>query len=139
VFRWLCGEDIETVSAITKSSGEGSTVTVILTLTSRSGVLGVMELVREPGLHYDIGYNIVGSRGALRLAAAAPTDDWMQRFGQAYRSQDAAWLGAVAAEPVTGASAYDGYATNAVIDAALTSLVSGRTEQLRQAGDDVSA
>jgi myo-inositol 2-dehydrogenase/D-chiro-inositol 1-dehydrogenase len=38
----------------------------------------------------------------------------------------------VAAGSNTGASAYDGYATNAVIDAALTSLVSGRTEQVRQ-------
>lgn len=139
VFRWLCGEDIETVSAITKSSGNRSTVTVVLTLTSRSGILGVMELVRGPGLHYDIGCNVVGSRGALGLAAAAPTDDWMQRFHQAYRSQDAAWLAAVAAGPATGASAYDGYATNAVIDAALTSLVSGRTVQVRQAGDDLSA
>lgn len=139
VFRWLCGEDIDTVSAITKTSSEGSTVTVVLTLTSRSGVLGVMELVRGPGLPYDIGCDIVGSSGALGLAAAAPTDDWMQRFHQAYRSQDAAWLTAVAVGPTTGASAYDGYATNAVIDAALTSLVSGCTEQVRQADEDVSA
>ncbi len=55
------------------------------------------------------------------------------------QSQDAAWLAALAAGPATGASAYDGYATNAVIDAALTSLVSGRTEQVRQAGDELSA
>jgi myo-inositol 2-dehydrogenase/D-chiro-inositol 1-dehydrogenase len=132
VFRWLCGEDITEVWSTTKTSKDGSTVTVVLTLTSRSGVLGVMELVRGPGLHYDIGCDIVGSRGALTLDSPPPTDDWMQRFHPAYRSQDAAWLAAVVGASNTGASAYDGYATNAVIDAALASLVTGRMERIRQ-------
>jgi myo-inositol 2-dehydrogenase/D-chiro-inositol 1-dehydrogenase len=56
----------------------------------------------------------------------------MQRFHQAYRAQDAAWLAAVAGTSNSGASAYDGYATNTVIDAALASLVTGRTEPVRQ-------
>jgi myo-inositol 2-dehydrogenase/D-chiro-inositol 1-dehydrogenase len=120
------------VWSTTKTSKDGSTVTVVLTLTSRSGVLGVMELVRGPGLHYDIGCDIVGSRGALTLDSAPPTDDWMQRFHPAYRWQDAAWLAAVVGASNTGASAYDGYATNAVIDAALASLVTGRMERVRQ-------
>ncbi|MDT5348946.1 MAG: myo-inositol 2-dehydrogenase / D-chiro-inositol 1-dehydrogenase [Mycobacterium sp.] len=144
VFRWLSGEDIREVSAIDKTSQDGSTVTVVLTLTSQSGVLGVMELVRGPGLKYDIGCDIVGSCGALTLAppadhttaeghAAQPNPDaWMERFHGAYRSQDAAWLAAVAAGSIAGPSAYDGYATNAVIDAALASLASGRTESVLQ-------
>jgi myo-inositol 2-dehydrogenase/D-chiro-inositol 1-dehydrogenase len=136
VFRWLCGEDISTVSAIAKRSRDGSTVFVVLTLTSQSGVLGVMELGRGPRLHYDIGCDILGSSGALTLASpndsAALPEAWMQRFHRAYRSQDAAWLAAVAAESITGASTYDGYATNVVIDAALASLASGRPHSVRQ-------
>lgn len=146
VFRWLCGEDIKEVSAIAKSSQDGSAVTVVLTLTSQSGVLGVMELGRGPGLHYDISCDIVGSCGPLTLASPPPTecvttdgraarpapDAWMERFRQAYRAQDAAWLAAVAAGSNTGPSAYDGYATNAVIDAALASLANGRTQSVRQ-------
>ncbi len=132
VFRWLCGEDIREVSAITKTSRDGDTVIVVLTLTSQSGVLGVMSLGRGPGLQYDIGCEIVGSRGALTLASPAPTDNWIQRFHQAYRAQDAAWLAAVAAKTQTGASAYDGYASNTVIDAALAALASGRPEPVRQ-------
>lgn len=146
VFRWLCGEDISEVSSIAKTSRDGSTVTVVLTLTSRSGVLGVVELGRGPGLKYDIGCDIVSSCGALTLAsptltglvtadsdAAQPMpDNWMERFRGAYRSQDAAWLAAVAARSNAGPSAYDGYATNAVIDAALASLASGHTQPVRQ-------
>jgi myo-inositol 2-dehydrogenase / D-chiro-inositol 1-dehydrogenase len=145
-FRWLCGEDIREVSAITKTSQDGSTVAVVLTLTSRSGALGVVELGRGPGLKYDIGCDIVGSCGALSLdpptrtdcataeglAAQANPDAWMERFHGAYRSQDAAWLAAVAAKSSIGPSAYDGYATNVVIDAALASLASGRAQSVLQ-------
>jgi myo-inositol 2-dehydrogenase / D-chiro-inositol 1-dehydrogenase len=146
VFRWLCGEDVSEVSAIAKTSQDGSTVTVVLTLTTPSGVLGVVELGRGPGLRYDIGCDIVGSCGAFTLASPTPTDcvtaggrarrpmpdDWMERFHGAYRSQDAAWLAAVATRSNAGPSAYDGYATNAVIDAALASLASGRTQPVQQ-------
>ncbi|MDT5172551.1 MAG: myo-inositol 2-dehydrogenase / D-chiro-inositol 1-dehydrogenase, partial [Mycobacterium sp.] len=100
IFRWLCGEDIAEVSAISKTSQDGAAVIVVLTLASQSGVLGVMELGRGPGLSYDIGCDIVGSAGALTLtpadreraddhAAQPHTEAWMQRFAQAYRTQDA--------------------------------------------------
>jgi myo-inositol 2-dehydrogenase/D-chiro-inositol 1-dehydrogenase len=147
LFRWLSGEDVKDVSAIANTSQDGSTVTVIVTLTSRAGVLGVMELGRGPALDYDIGCDIVGSIGALTLASptvtghitadghAAQPDAWMARFHRAYRSQDAAWLAAVADRSTTGPSAYDGYATNAVIDAALASLASGRAQSVRQETD----
>ncbi|MGA7134132.1 MAG: Gfo/Idh/MocA family oxidoreductase [Mycobacterium sp.] len=143
IFRWLCGEDIAEISAVTKTSQDGAAVIVVLTLASQSGVLGVMELGRGPGLSYDIGCDIVGSAGALTLTPADParaddhaaqphTEAWMQRFAQAYRTQDAAWLTAVASDSAVGASARDGYATNAVIDAALASLASGRAEPIIQ-------
>lgn len=143
VFRWLCGEDVAEVSAITKTSQDGAAVIVVLTLTSRSGVLGVMELGRGPGLSYDIGCDIIGSAGALTLSSTGPepvderaaqpdTEAWMQRFAQAYRTQDAAWLTAIATGSPVGASARDGYATNTVIDAALASLDSGHAEPVIQ-------
>ncbi len=135
VFRWLSGEEIKEVSAIAQISRDGSTVTVVLTLTSQSGVLGVMELGRGPGMHYDIGCQIVGSRGALALVTptAHKPDSWLQRFAGAYRTQDAAWLAAVTGKSNTAASAYDGYAGQAVIDAALAALASGRPQPVRQA------
>ncbi|MDD4866084.1 MAG: Gfo/Idh/MocA family oxidoreductase, partial [Mycobacterium sp.] len=141
IFRWLSGEDITEITAATTTSPDGDTVLVVLTLTSQSGTLGVMELVRGPGLHYDIGCDIVTTAGALTLTPSAPdpadllhpgAEAWMQRFAQAYRSQDAAWLAAVAdGTNVAGASATDGYAVNAVIDAALASLASGHAESVQ--------
>lgn len=139
VFRWLSGDDVAEVSAASKASADGTAVSVLLTLKSRSGILGVTELGRGPGLAYEIGCDIVASAGVLRLDDFGATDPapavvapgagaWMARFHQAYRAQDAAWIDGVATKtPVAvGASAYDGYATNAVIDAALAALSSGR-------------
>jgi myo-inositol 2-dehydrogenase / D-chiro-inositol 1-dehydrogenase len=144
LFRWLCAEEISLVSSVAKTSQDGSTVTVILTLTSQSGVVGVVELGRGPGMRYDIGCEIVGSRGALTLASpadcaaadrSAPQPQpqaWMERFHGAYRTQDAAWLAGVAAQSPTGPSAYDGYANNTVVDAALAALASGHAQSVRQ-------
>jgi myo-inositol 2-dehydrogenase / D-chiro-inositol 1-dehydrogenase len=138
VFRWLCSEDVKTVSAVSKTSQDESTVTVVLTLTSRSGVLGVIELGRGPGMHYDIGCQVIGSRGTVNLASSAGHASWMDRFHDAYRAQDAAWLSAVTGKPNTGASAYDGYAGQAVIGAALAALASGRPQQVEQAAENAA-
>jgi myo-inositol 2-dehydrogenase / D-chiro-inositol 1-dehydrogenase len=130
LFRWLTGEEITQVSSTAKASQDKSTLTVLLTLKSQSGILGVVELSRGPGLQYDIGCDIVASRGALTLESPTSTSDatpdgWIERFDAAYRAQNAAWLAAVAAESITGPSAYDGYAANAVADAALSALHEG--------------
>jgi myo-inositol 2-dehydrogenase/D-chiro-inositol 1-dehydrogenase len=141
IFRWLTGDDIIEVSAISTSSSDGNTVLVVLALTSQTGVLGVIELARGPGLSYDIGCDIVTSTGPLALTPSEPNpadllypgaEAWMQRFAQAYRAQDAAWLAAIAdGTNVAGATATDGYAVNTVIDAALTSLASGHAEKVQ--------
>lgn len=66
-----------------------------------------------------------------------PTPGWA--FTGPIGAQDAAWLAAVASnsntESNTGPSAYDGYATNVVIDAALASLSSGRPQLVLQETD----
>jgi myo-inositol 2-dehydrogenase/D-chiro-inositol 1-dehydrogenase len=146
LFRWLTGEEIIEVTAKTKASADESTVIVLLTLKSQSGILGVVELGRGPGLQYDIGCDIVASAGLLNLASPAPTSDagpdaaadqgipdsWIERFDGAYGTQAAGWVAAVAGESITGPSAYDGYAANAVVDAALSALHKGMGQPVYQ-------
>jgi myo-inositol 2-dehydrogenase / D-chiro-inositol 1-dehydrogenase len=149
LFRWLTGEEITEVSSTVKTSHDRSTLTVLLTLKSQSGILGIVEVSRGPGLWYDVGCDIVASRGALTVAPATSTydtmpdgtavqrmpDTWAERFDGAYHIQNAAWLAAVATESITGPSAYDGYATNAVADAALSALQEGTAQRVRQVLD----
>jgi myo-inositol 2-dehydrogenase / D-chiro-inositol 1-dehydrogenase len=151
LFRWFTGEEISVVNCAAKSSDDGSTVTVLLTLTSESGILGVVEVGRGPGMRYDIGLDLVAGDGSLTLGSPSLTthastggvaaqrlpDSWIERFDSAYRAQNAGWLTAVASDSVPGPSTYDGYATNAVADAALAALSTGGTQVVHQipAGD----
>jgi myo-inositol 2-dehydrogenase / D-chiro-inositol 1-dehydrogenase len=151
LFRWFTGEEIGVVNCAAKTSDDGSTVTVLVTLTSESGILGVVEVGRGPGMRYDIGLDLVGSRGSVTLGSPSLTthaavdgvaaqrlpDNWIERFDGAYRAQNAAFLTAVANHSIDGPSAYDGYATNAVADAALLALSTGRAQVVHQipAGD----
>jgi myo-inositol 2-dehydrogenase / D-chiro-inositol 1-dehydrogenase len=146
LFRWLTGEEISVVNCTAKSSDDGSTVTVLVTLKSESGILGVVELGRGPGMQYDIGLDLVASGGNLTLGSPslttrAVTDgvaaqhlpySWIERFDGAYRAQNAAWLTAVANHSIDGPSTYDGYTTNAVADAALAALSTGGTQVVHQ-------
>ncbi|BDB40055.1 MULTISPECIES: Gfo/Idh/MocA family oxidoreductase [Mycobacterium] len=146
LFRWLTGDEIRSVHCLVKEGGSGATLTVVVTLTSQSGVLGVLQLGRGPGMQYDIGLELVADRGSLTLgspslvtqavagamAAQRLPDTWMERFDAAYRAQDAAWLRGVATRSVDGPTSYDGYATSAVVEAALTSLHTGDTAAVTQ-------
>lgn len=140
LFRWLTGEEITEVSCLAKHSDDGSTVTVLVTVRSQSGVLGVVEVGRGPAMRYDIGLDVVASGGSETLAAAQRrSDSWLERFDGAYQTQDTAWLTAVANQAIVGPSAYDGYAANAVADAALAALTSGDTQVVHQiTADDVT-
>jgi myo-inositol 2-dehydrogenase / D-chiro-inositol 1-dehydrogenase len=146
LFRWLTGEEISVVDCAAKSSDDGSTLTVLVTLKSESGILGVADVGRGPGMRYDIGLDLVASGGGLTLGSPSLTtnamtdggaaqrlpDTWIERFDGAYRAQNAAWLTAVANHSIDGPSAYDGYATNAVADAALAALSTGGSQVVHQ-------
>ncbi len=71
------------------------------------------------------------------MAAQRLPDSWIERFDGAYRSQNATWMTAIANHSIDGPSTYDGYATNAVADAALAALRTGGAQVVHQilAGD----
>jgi myo-inositol 2-dehydrogenase/D-chiro-inositol 1-dehydrogenase len=77
------------------------------------------------GADYDIRCEIEGESGTLALpVVVAP--GFRERFAGAYRAELRAWVGAVLAGTTEGPGAWDGYAANAVADAAVAALRSGR-------------
>ena len=146
LFRWFTGEEISLVNCAAKTSDDGATVTVLVTLTSESGILGVVEVGRGPAMRYDIGLDLVGSRGSLTLGSPSLTthaavdgvaaqrlpDSWIERFDGAYRAQNAAFLTAVANNSIDGPSTYDGYAANAVAGWVLAALRTGGAQVVHQ-------
>jgi myo-inositol 2-dehydrogenase / D-chiro-inositol 1-dehydrogenase len=139
LFRWLTGAEINAVDCLAKRSDDGLTVIVLVTLRSQTGVLGVVEVGRGPAMRYDVGLDLVASGGCETLGATPRLGDtWLERFDDAYRTQDAAWLTSAANHAIAGPSTYDGYAANAVAAAALAALTSGGTKVVRQIpADDI--
>jgi myo-inositol 2-dehydrogenase/D-chiro-inositol 1-dehydrogenase len=145
LFRWFTGEEVAEVSCAVKHSPDGEAVTVLLSLRSTTGILGLSEIGRGPGLQYDVGCEIVASAGSISLgspstltrdtadgAATFLPGDWIERFEDAYRAQAVDWVASLARNTPTGPSAYDGYANNAVTHAAQQALETGQTTTVDQ-------
>ena len=59
------------------------------------------------------------------LFAGRVPADWRERFARAFEVEFREWIDAVAAGAPTGPSAWDGYATTAVAEAAVQALTEG--------------
>jgi myo-inositol 2-dehydrogenase/D-chiro-inositol 1-dehydrogenase len=124
ITRWMLGEEIVAAEVrAPRSSGEAPAGLVdpqLILLETATGVLIDVEVFVNARYGYDIRCEVVGEQGTVRLAEqVAP--DFRARFATAYRRELDCWIkGADGA-----ASAWDGYAANAVADACLASLASG--------------
>jgi myo-inositol 2-dehydrogenase / D-chiro-inositol 1-dehydrogenase len=139
LFRWFTEEEVAEVSCAVKQSLDGESVTILLSLRSTTGILGLSEIGRGPGLQYDIGCEIVASAGSISLGSPSQhtrstadgagtflPGDWIERFESAFRAQDIDWAASLARNTLAGPTAYDGYANNAVVHAALQALATGQ-------------
>ena len=145
LFRWFTAEEVAEVSCAVKHSPDGEAVSILLSLRSTTGILGLSEIGRGPGLQYDIGCDIVASAGSISLGSPSQLtratadgagsflpEDWIARFEDAYRAQAVDWAASVARNTLAGPTAYDGYANNAVVHAALVALATGRPTPVDQ-------
>jgi myo-inositol 2-dehydrogenase / D-chiro-inositol 1-dehydrogenase len=132
ITRWLLGEEIvaATVRAprSTSQAPNGLRDPQLILLETASGVLIDVEVFVNARYGYDIRCEVVGEEGTVRLAEhVAP--DFRARFATAYRRELDCWIkGSDGA-----ASAWDGYAANAVADACLESLASGERAEVELA------
>ena len=130
ITRWLLGEEIVGASVRaprpTSHAANGLRDPQLVLLETASGVLIDVEVFVNARYGYDIRCELVGESGTLRLAEeVAP--DFRARFATAYRRELDAWVQGRG----DGASAWDGYAANAVADACLESLASGARAGVR--------
>src|SRR5829696_4204117 len=142
VTRWLLGQEIlaATVYKGRRSSlaPEGLADPQMVLLETSEGVLVDVESFVSCQFGYDIRYELVGETGTLSLGETAGVQvrqdgryagpipaDYRERFSDAYQAELAEWVGGVLGSEVTGPSAWDGYATTAVAEAAVQSQTKG--------------
>ncbi|GLS85837.1 inositol 2-dehydrogenase [Cypionkella aquatica] len=142
ILRWLIGEEILRIRVQTpRAAKQGGLIDPLLAVAeTASGILVEMENSGNVRYGYDIRTEILGSAGALMMAARPATRrqtaagevishpaDFTQRFADAYRIQFQDWIAALAAGKTKGAgsNAWDGYVAMAVAEAGVAALQSG--------------
>jgi myo-inositol 2-dehydrogenase / D-chiro-inositol 1-dehydrogenase len=142
VTRWLLGQEIvaATVFKARPSSlaPEGLQDPQMVLLETADGVLVDVESFVTCQFGYDIRYELVAEAGTVALGehpgvqvrhqgrhhGSIPAD-YKERFGAAYQRELEEWVSGVLRGEVVGPSAWDGYATTAVAEAAVESLTKG--------------
>ena len=142
VTRWLLGQEIvaATVYKARPSSlaPGGLQDPQMVLLETADGVLVDVESFVTCRIGYDIRYELVGESGTLALGEHAGVQvraegghhgpipaDYRERFGDAYQNELEEWVAGVLRGEITGPSAWDGYATTAVAEAAVESQAKG--------------
>jgi myo-inositol 2-dehydrogenase/D-chiro-inositol 1-dehydrogenase len=142
VTRWLLGQEIVAATVFkarpTSLAPEGLQDPQMVMLETSDGVLVDVESFVTCQFGYDIRYELVGETGTLALGEHAGVQvraegghhgpipaDYRERFGDAYQNELQEWVSGVLRGEVTGPSAWDGYATTAVAEAAVESLTKG--------------
>jgi myo-inositol 2-dehydrogenase/D-chiro-inositol 1-dehydrogenase len=142
VTRWLLGQEIvaATVYKARPSSlaPEGLQDPQMVVLETSDGVLVDVESFVTCQFGYDIRYELVGETGTAALGEHPGVQlrqegrhhgpipaDYRERFAGAYQRELQEWVDGVLAGRVTGPSAWDGYATQAVAEAAVESQTKG--------------
>jgi len=139
ITRWLFGEEIVRVrvdeSRRSSRSPEGLIDPLTIVLWTASGIRVNVEAVCFAGYGYDIRCEVLCEDGSAALAApsfpavrdrgGARTrieDNWIHRFEDAYDTEIQSWIDSVGAGTSVGPNSWDGYAAQAVCDAAIASM-----------------
>jgi myo-inositol 2-dehydrogenase/D-chiro-inositol 1-dehydrogenase len=142
VTRWLLGQEIvaATVFKARPSSlaPDGLQDPQMVLLETAEGVLVDVESFVSCQFGYDIRYELVAEAGTVALGEHGGVQvrregqyhgpipaDYRERFGAAYQSELQEWVSGVLRGEVVGPSAWDGYATTAVAEAAVESQTEG--------------
>ena len=110
---WLLGEPLTAITVITPTLPEGVIRDPqIAVLESASGILATVEVFVNARYGYDVQCEVVGERGTARLTppyglslrrdggdGRRVSDDFVQRFADAYRIELSAWIASIRTRP----------------------------------------
>lgn len=140
--RWLLGQELTAVTVLRPlpSSGapEGLLDPQLVLFETDGGALVDVEIFVNSGFGYQVRCEAVCEKGSARIgedrtmqvttadgAREEVAQDYLVRFADAYDREVQAWVDATRQGRVTGASAWDGYASSVVAEAGVRALESG--------------
>lgn len=136
--RFLSGAEVTEVTAFGGGPEDGSFRHVLVRAALSNGGHASLEF-DDGGFAYEVSVELLGRTGdaltgpplrAISRRSGTTSqhigDDWFGWFADAYRLQDAAWVASLRTGTAVGPSAWDGYAAQAIVHAAMTSIVEQR-------------
>lgn len=141
---WLLGEPLKAITVVTPTVPEGSLRDPqVAVIESAGGVLATVEVFVNARYGYDVQCEVVGELGTARLTppyglslradgrdGRQVSDDFVQRFADAYRVELSAWIASIEAGSAIAPSAWDGHRAILVATAGVASLHSGRRVEI---------
>jgi myo-inositol 2-dehydrogenase/D-chiro-inositol 1-dehydrogenase len=140
--RWLSGQEVEVVHAVTgctvdRSLAQGVFDLQLIQLGLADGALALVELNLSAAYGYEVGVEVCGDRGTVTAGlpggvvvrsegrcGRAVAQDWLERFDDAYAAELAAWVDRVRrGDPWP--DAWDGYASLVLAEACEEALARG--------------
>lgn len=137
---WLLGSPLSAITVLSPQvPGDALRDPQVALIETVSGVLATVEVFVNARYGYDVRCEVVGDSGTARLTAPyglavrseggdgrQVSDDFVERFADAYRIELASWIASVEDGAATGPSAWDGHRANLAAAAGVTSLRTGR-------------
>jgi myo-inositol 2-dehydrogenase / D-chiro-inositol 1-dehydrogenase len=140
ISRWLTGSEMVSAHITTGSGGDPMMITM---RTDRDEIVST-EVFMNAAYGYHVHAELVGRSGTVALAppssimqnsnrtgGIAYPENWVSRFADAYRRQQADWIGAVRTGKPVGASAWDGYVASAIAEEIAAALTENRGVTLK--------
>jgi len=143
VNRWLLGDDLATVQVIAPRPGPdtppGQFDPMLILFRTTSEVVVEIEAFVNAHYGYEVTCQVVASRGVLDMSDGAfitrtanglrgqdIPEQWLGRFGEAYRRELQAWVSSINGVPdLVGATAWDGLAATLAAQAAAAAVTDG--------------
>lgn len=138
--RFVLGTEFAGIAAWRARRGDSAPAPVMMVLDTAEGQIVCIEINNAAAYGYDVRAELVGESGSVLLDAPVRArynhdlrrseryaSDWRQRFAEAYRLQDRAWLRSIetGVPSLVAADAWDGYVAAAVGEAGTRALQEG--------------
>lgn len=137
--RFISGDEIVSVHAFGAGASNDSFRHTLAVCQLRSGAHAMVEF-DDAGFAYDVTVEVLAATGDVltgpptratkRMGGSTEVhlgNDWFGWFADAYLAQDRAWVTSIRTGVATGPTTWDGLIAQAVVEAVLESLDTGRT------------
>jgi myo-inositol 2-dehydrogenase/D-chiro-inositol 1-dehydrogenase len=142
--RWMLNGEVEEVfvrGINTTGSPDGEFDLQLMQLSLTGGSLATIEVNVDAGFGYEVGVEVVGTRGTAytappsgavvrvdRASSQNADADWLERFESAYTLELQGWIESLNNGRPTGPDVWDGYASLVVAEACIASIRSEKPE-----------